>query len=59
MKNEKLIETLKFKIEDEGLGYAIEEYGLELARNDEEFAKLRNQFLQSINHIRNYLGLEY
>lgn len=56
-KKEKLIERLKFKIENDSFAYAIEEYGNELATVDEEFRQMKRNYLAAKEKIEEYLGL--
>ncbi len=51
------IDNLAAKIEIDGFGYAISEYGSKLARIDPEFNDLRKTYLEIENQIRDYLNI--
>ena len=56
-KKQKLIEKLKWKIEADGFAHAISQDSLDLAENCEEFLQLRRDYMEAVNKLEKYLGL--
>ena len=49
-------QRLEYRIDEEGMAYCFEGYSSWEEIEDEEFHKLRLEFLSSMNNLRNYVG---
>ena len=48
-------ESVRYRMDDEGMDYCFEHYSSFDEIEDEEFHKLRNEFLESVKKIRSYV----
>ena len=48
-------ESVRYRMDDEGMDYCFEQYSSFDEIEDEEFHKLRNEFLESMKKIRSYV----
>ena len=48
-------ESVRYRMDDEGMDYCFEHYSSFDEIEDEEFHKLRNEFLESMKKIRSYV----
>lgn len=49
-------ERVQYRMDEEGIDYCFEHYSGWTEINDEEFHRLRQEFLQSMENIRNYVN---
>jgi hypothetical protein len=47
--------SVQYRMDNEGIGYCFEHYSSFEEIEDEEFHKLRNEFLESMKKIRSYV----
>jgi len=47
--------SVQYRMDNEGIGYCFENYSSFEEIEDEEFHKLRNEFLESMKKIRSYV----
>jgi hypothetical protein len=48
-------ERVQYRMDAEGIGYCFESYSRWDEIKDEEFHRLRNKFLKSMERLRNYI----
>jgi len=56
MNDKELFEDVAYRIKDEGFHYCFNGYSSWTNIKDEEFHKLRNQYLESIEKLKNYIN---
>lgn len=49
-------ESVRYRMDDEGIEYCFKHYSLFEEIEDEEFHKLREEFLESATKLRSYVG---